>query len=93
VLILRLAVASGADDAPARRPWPPGASLRSPPATAHLSAALQPTGRAPDAWVMRNVVLSGVTVVFGLVLLLGYLTIRLAARMALAMAPADRPLP
>ena len=42
---------------------------------------------------MRNVVLSGVTVVFGGVLLLGYLTISLAARTALAIAPADRPLP
>ena len=40
---------------------------------------------------MRNVVLSGVTVVFGGVLLLGYLTISLAARTALAMVPADRP--
>jgi hypothetical protein len=40
---------------------------------------------------MRNVVLSGVTVVFGAVLLLGYLTISLAARTALAMVPADRP--
>jgi len=42
---------------------------------------------------MRNLVLSGVTVVFGVVLLLGYLTISLAARTALAMAPADSPLP
>jgi hypothetical protein len=42
---------------------------------------------------MRNALLSGVTVVFGAVLLLGYLTISVAARMALAMAPADRPLP
>ena len=42
---------------------------------------------------MRNVVVSGVTVVFGAVLLLGYLTVSLAARMALAMAPTDRPSP
>ena len=40
---------------------------------------------------MRNLVVSGVTVAFGAVLLLGYLTISLAARMALAMVPADRP--
>jgi hypothetical protein len=37
--------------------------------------------------------MSGVTVVFGAVLLVGYVTISLAARTALAMAPADRPLP
>jgi hypothetical protein len=42
---------------------------------------------------MRNAVLSGVTVLFGAVLLLGYLTISLAARMALAVAPADGSLP
>jgi hypothetical protein len=42
---------------------------------------------------MRNAVLSGVMVVFGAVLLLGYLTLSLAARMALAIAPADHPLP
>jgi hypothetical protein len=42
---------------------------------------------------MRNVVLSFVTVVFGAVLLLGYLTISLAARMALVVAPADGPVP
>jgi hypothetical protein len=42
---------------------------------------------------MRNAVLNSVTVVFGAVLLLGYLTLSLAARMALAIAPADRPLP
>ena len=40
---------------------------------------------------MRNVVVSGVTLVFGAVLLLVYVTISLAARMALAMAPTDRP--
>jgi hypothetical protein len=42
---------------------------------------------------MRNMVLSGATLVFGAVLLLGYLTISLAARTALALAPTDRPLP
>jgi len=39
---------------------------------------------------MRNVALSGVTVIFGAVLLLGYLTISLAARMALTIGPKDR---
>jgi hypothetical protein len=42
---------------------------------------------------MRNLVVSGVTVLFGAVLLLGYVTISLAARTALALAPADRPSP
>ena len=75
----------------------PGSSEESAPALslapAHPSVALQPVGPAPDAWAMRNVVLSGVTVVFGAVLLLGYLTISLAARTALARAPADLRLP
>ena len=61
------------------------------PGTAHLSAVLEPPRLAPDAWAMRNLVVSGVTLLFGAVLLLGYLTISLAARTALAMAPADRP--
>ena len=75
-------------------PGPPEESLPLSPLRPHIRPLpFSRSGPRPMPGQMRNVVLSGVTVVFGAVLLLGYLTISLAARTALAMAPADPPLP